>query len=135
MSLHCFSGEPEESLAKRHRSCIPFSPPSILLEGSASQQSQLGRGMQSLERTPGPPSAKPPHLKRCQNTGGVDTSNLFSIGFAGFNFAAPLSWNEKQKPPSCQVAEGSDKGLISNVGCDFFCLLSAVVFTCAILSP
>lgn len=133
MSLCCFSGEREESLAKGHRSCIPFGPPCVLVEGSASQQSQQGRGMQSLERTPGPPSAKPPHLKRCQNTGGADTSNLFSVGFAGFNFAALLSWNQKQKPPSCQVAEGSDKDLILNVGCDFG-FLSAVVFTCAILS-
>lgn len=58
---------------------------------------------------------------------------LFSMGFADFNSAALLSWNQRQKSRSCQVAEASDKDFILHAGCDF-CLLSTDVFTCVIPS-
>lgn len=86
-----------------------------------------------LDHAPSPPSAKSSHLKPCQNTGGADASNLFSMGFADFNSAALLSWNQRQKSRSCQVAEASDKDFILHAGCDF-CLLSTDVFTCVIPS-
>lgn len=72
-----------------------------------------------LDHTPNPSKAKTSHFKPCQNTDGADASNLFLIGFADIRFAVLLSWNQRQKSLSCQIAKTPGKDLILNAGCDY----------------